>query len=72
MIRHQKQPPGRHINMPRRGGTSSGIVEQVARRNSEPEAELRIAMPSGVLTAAASVKQVNGGCYAEVGSFYRT
>ena len=48
------------------------IVNQVARFNSNPDAEIRIAMPSGVLVVAASVKKVNGAWQAEQGGFYRT
>lgn len=48
------------------------IVNQVARLNSDPDAEIRIAMPSGVLVVAASVQKVNGAWHAEQGGFYRT
>ncbi|MBI2292029.1 MAG: PrpF family protein [Betaproteobacteria bacterium] len=48
------------------------IVNQVARLSSSPDAEIRIAMPSGVLVVAASVKQVDGAWHAEQGGFYRT
>ncbi|HEX6004058.1 MAG TPA: hypothetical protein VFZ14_08705, partial [Burkholderiales bacterium] len=37
-----------------------------------PEAEIRIAMPSGVLTVAASVLRKEGQWHAEQGAFYRT
>jgi len=42
------------------------------RRNADPEAAIRIAMPSGVLTVAATVRKVAGAWYAEQGAFYRT
>ncbi|MBI1988967.1 MAG: PrpF family protein [Betaproteobacteria bacterium] len=48
------------------------IVNQVARLSSSPDAEIRIAMPSGVLVVAASVKKVDGAWQAEQGGFYRT
>jgi 2-methylaconitate cis-trans-isomerase PrpF len=48
------------------------IVNQVARLNPNPDADIRIAMPSGVLVVAASVKKVNGKWRAEQGGFYRT
>jgi 2-methylaconitate cis-trans-isomerase PrpF len=48
------------------------IVQRVARAGSDPEAEIRIAMPSGVLTVAASVKRKDGAWHAEQGAFYRT
>jgi len=48
------------------------LVNQIARLNPDPDAEIRIAMPSGVLVVAASVKQVDGAWHAEQGGFYRT
>jgi len=48
------------------------VVNQVARPAGDPNAEIRIAMPSGILTVAASVRQKDGAWYAEQGAFYRT
>ncbi|HXV11963.1 MAG TPA: PrpF domain-containing protein [Burkholderiales bacterium] len=48
------------------------VVNGVARRANNPEAEIRIGMPSGVLTAAASVRKLEGQWHAEQGAFYRT
>jgi len=48
------------------------VVHEIARRNGNPEAEIRISMPSGVLTAAASVRKLEGQWHAEQGAFYRT
>ena len=48
------------------------VVHEAARANANPEAEIRIAMPSGVLTAAASVRRLEGQWHAEQGAFYRT
>lgn len=48
------------------------VVHQAARRSDDPEAEIRIAMPSGVLTVAASVRKLEGQWHAEQGAFYRT
>jgi hypothetical protein len=48
------------------------VVNEVARPAHNPEAEIRIGMPSGVLTAAASVRKLEGQWYAEQGAFYRT
>jgi 2-methylaconitate cis-trans-isomerase PrpF len=48
------------------------LVNRLARRIADPEAEIRIAMPSGVLTVAASVAQKDGRWHAEQGAFYRT
>ena len=48
------------------------VVFDATRKTDDPESEIRIAMPSGILTVAASVKQVNGRWHAEQGAFYRT
>ena len=48
------------------------LVHQVTRASDQPEAEIRIAMPSGVLTVAASVLRKEGQWHAEQGAFYRT
>jgi 2-methylaconitate cis-trans-isomerase PrpF len=48
------------------------VVHEAARANGNPDAEIRIAMPSGVLTAAASVRKLEGQWFAEQGAFYRT
>jgi 2-methylaconitate cis-trans-isomerase PrpF len=48
------------------------VVHEAARPGADPQAELRIGMPSGVLTVAASVRRLEGGWHAEQGAFYRT
>ena len=48
------------------------LVNELARPAADPEAEIRIGMPSGVLTAAASVRTLEGQWHAEQGAFYRT
>ena len=48
------------------------IVNQVARLNPDPDAEIRIAMPSGILVVAATVKKNDGVWRAEQGAFFRT
>jgi 2-methylaconitate cis-trans-isomerase PrpF len=48
------------------------VVHEAARAGSNPEAEIRIAMPSGVLTVAATVRKLEGQWHAEQGAFYRT
>jgi len=48
------------------------LVNELARPAGNPEAEIRIGMPSGVLTAAASVRKLEGQWHAEQGAFYRT
>ncbi len=48
------------------------VVHQVARASDDPDREIRIAMPSGVLVVAASVRERDGAWHAEQGAFYRT
>ena len=48
------------------------LVNEVLRKGGDAEAPVRIGMPSGVLTVAATVKQQNGNWIAEQGAFYRT
>jgi 2-methylaconitate isomerase len=48
------------------------VVFEVARAAGNPEAEIRIAMPSGILTVAATVRKLEGQWHAEQGAFYRT
>jgi hypothetical protein len=48
------------------------LVNQAARHGSDPDAEIRIAMPSGILTVAARVHKKDGSWHAEQGAFYRT
>jgi 2-methylaconitate cis-trans-isomerase PrpF len=48
------------------------VVAEAARPSDNPESEIRIAMPSGVLTVAASVRKLEGQWFAEQGAFYRT
>jgi 2-methylaconitate cis-trans-isomerase PrpF len=48
------------------------IVNTVTRTSNEHEAPIRIAMPSGVLTVAATVRKNGAEWYAEQGAFYRT
>jgi 2-methylaconitate cis-trans-isomerase PrpF len=48
------------------------LVHAAARRSDDPEAPLRIAMPSGVLTVASSVHQRDGQWVAEQGALLRT
>jgi 2-methylaconitate cis-trans-isomerase PrpF len=48
------------------------VVHEATRAGGNPEAELRIAMPSGILTVAATVGKKDGEWHAEQGAFYRT
>ena len=48
------------------------VAFEAARTAEDREAEIRIAMPSGILTVAASVRKLEGQWHAEQGAFYRT
>ncbi|MEN9783501.1 MAG: hypothetical protein RJA24_844 [Pseudomonadota bacterium] len=48
------------------------VVNEVLRKGGDAEAPIRIGMPSGILTVAATVRQKDGGWHAEQGAFYRT
>jgi 2-methylaconitate cis-trans-isomerase PrpF len=48
------------------------VVNAVTRKSGDSEAPIRIAMPSGVLTVAATVRKDGDEWYAEQGAFYRT
>ena len=48
------------------------VVHQAARASNNPDAPIRIAMPSGILTVAANVQKKDGQWHAEQGAFYRT
>jgi 2-methylaconitate isomerase len=48
------------------------VVHAATRPTDNPESEIRIAMPSGVLTVAATVRKLEGQWHAEQGAFYRT
>ena len=48
------------------------VVHAATRRTDDPNAPIRIGMPSGILTVAAAVRLENGAWYAEQGAFYRT
>lgn len=48
------------------------VVHAATRAASDGNAPIRIAMPSGILTVAASVTQKDGQWHAEQGAFYRT
>ncbi len=48
------------------------VVHAVTRKTNDPEAPIRIAMPSGILTVAATVRDADGQWNAEQGAFFRT
>ena len=51
---------------------NGSVVQEATRPADNPESEIRIAMPSGVLTVAATVRKLEGQWHAEQGAFYRT
>ena len=51
---------------------AGSVVHQAARAAPDGHAPLRIGMPSGILTVAADVRNINGQWHAEQGAFYRT
>ncbi len=51
---------------------TGSVVQQATRASADLNAPIRIAMPSGILTVAADVKQKDGQWHAEQGAFYRT
>ena len=48
------------------------VVNEVLRKGGDAEAPIRIGMPSGKLTVAATVGRKDGAWHAEQGAFYRT
>jgi 2-methylaconitate cis-trans-isomerase PrpF len=48
------------------------VVNEVLRKGGDAEAPIRIGMPSGILTVAATVGRKDGAWHAEQGAFYRT
>ena len=53
-------------------GFTDADVHEMTRATKDPDAELRIGMPAGVITAAAKVRKVDDAWFAERGSFLRT
>ncbi len=48
------------------------VVHEATRRADDPDAPIRIAMPSGILVVGATVRREEGAWRAEQGAFYRT
>ena len=48
------------------------VVHAITRKSNDAEAPIRISMPSGVLTVAATVRKNGEDWFAEQGAFYRT
>lgn len=69
---HRDMPLTRTLCMAVASRIAGSIVHEAARNSDNPDAELRIGMPAGVITAAAQVRLKDGAWVAERGSFLRT
>jgi 2-methylaconitate isomerase len=69
---HRALPLTCTIGMAVAARIKGSVAYEVARETQNPEGDLRIAMPSGVLTVAATVRRVDGQWHAEQGAVYRT
>ena len=69
---HRALPLTASLCMAAAARLEGSVVNALARKSADPEAPIRIAMPSGVLTVAATVKRSAGEWKAEQGAFYRT
>jgi 2-methylaconitate cis-trans-isomerase PrpF len=69
---HRDMPLTRALCMAVASRITGSIVHEATRTTNNPDAELRIGMPAGVITAAAEVRLRDGQWVAERGSFLRT
>ena len=69
---HRALPLTRTLCMAAAARIEGTIVHEAARAPSGADAQIRIGMPSGVMTAAASVTQCDGAWHVEHGAFFRT
>jgi hypothetical protein len=69
---HRALPLTRTLCMAVAARITGTVVHETARSVSDPDSEIRIGMPSGILVAAAIVRNGNGGWEAERGAFLRT
>ena len=69
---HRDMPLTRTLCMAVASRISGTVVHEMTRTTDNPDAELRIGMPAGVITAAAEVRLVDGQWVAMRGSFLRT
>ena len=69
---HRDMPLTRALCMAVAARITGTVVHEMTRATDHPDAELRIGMPAGVITAAAEVRLRNGAWVAERGSFMRT
>ena len=69
---HRDMPLTRTLCMAVASRIAGSVVHEVTRATDNPDNELRIGMPAGVITAAAEVRLKDGAWVAERGSFLRT
>jgi 2-methylaconitate isomerase len=69
---HRALPLTRTLCMAAAARIEGTLVHECARTTDNPDNEIRISMPSGVLVAAAIVRQKNGQWNVEKGAFLRT
>ena len=69
---HRDMPLTRTLCMAVASRIEGTVVHEMTRATNDPDAELRIGMPAGVITAAAKVRKVDDAWFAERGSFLRT
>jgi 2-methylaconitate isomerase len=69
---HRDMPLTRALCMAVASRIAGSIVHEATRVTDNPDTELRIGMPAGVITAAAEVRLREGQWVAERGSFLRT
>jgi PrpF protein len=69
---HRALPLAASLCMAVAARLEGSVVHGMTRKTNDCEAPIRIAMPSGVLTVAATVKRSAGEWVAEQGAFYRT
>jgi 2-methylaconitate cis-trans-isomerase PrpF len=69
---HRALPLTGSLCMAVAAGLEGSVVHALTRRSEDTAAPIRIAMPSGILTVAATITRKNGEWSAEQGAFYRT
>jgi len=69
---HRALPLTRTLCMAVAARIEGSVVHEAARPAGDPDAPIRIGMPSGVMVAAASVRNAGGRWEAEQGGFLRT
>ena len=69
---HRALPLTRSLCMAVAARIAGTVVHEATRPAADPDVEIRIGMPSGILLAAATVRLQNGAWIAERGAFLRT